>query len=331
MALTVGINGFGRIGRLVFRAAMNQGLNVVAVNDLTDAKTLANLLKYDSTHGKYSGKVLAKEGAISVDGTDVKVLSDRDPGKLPWGDLGVDVVVESTGFFTDMESAGRHLKGGAKKVLISAPAKGDVKTVVMGINDHILTAQDNVISNASCTTNCLAPMVSVLNDTFGVEKGLMTTVHAYTGDQCLLDAPHKDLRRGRAAAISIVPTTTGAASAVGKVIPALNGKLDGMALRVPTPDGSFTDFVAVLKKATTEKEVNAAFAKAAEGRFKGILEYSEDPLVSIDIIDNPHSCIFDAPLTSVMDGNLVKVCGWYDNEWGYSNRCIDLIKKLSAL
>lgn len=331
MALTVGINGFGRIGRLVFRAAASQGVNVVAVNDLTDAKTLAHLLKYDSTHGKYPGTVAAKDGAISVDGKTVKVLSDRDPGKLPWGDLGVDVVVESTGFFTDDESAGKHLKGGAKKVLISAPAKGNVKTVVLGINDGILTSADKIISNASCTTNCLAPMVSVLHEAFGVEKGLMTTVHAYTGDQCLLDAPHKDLRRARSAAVSIVPTTTGAASAVGKVIPELNGKLDGMALRVPTPDGSFTDFVAVVKKAATAEAINEAFAKAASGRLKGILEYSEEPLVSIDIVGNPHSCIFDSESTTVMDGNLVKICGWYDNEWGYSNRCIDLIKKLSAL
>lgn len=331
MALTVGINGFGRIGRLVFRAAMSQGVNVVAVNDLTDAKTLAHLLKYDSTHGKYPGTVVAKSGAISVDGKDVKVLSDRDPGKLPWGDLGVDVVVESTGFFTDEESAGKHLVGGAKKVLISAPAKGNIKMVVLGINDHILTAADKIISNASCTTNCLAPMVSVLNEAFGVEKGLMTTVHAYTGDQCLLDAPHKDLRRARSAAVSIVPTTTGAASAVGKVIPELNGKLDGMALRVPIPNGSFTDFVAVTKKTATAEAINAAFAKAASGRLKGILEYSDEPLVSIDIVGNPHSCIFDSESTTVMGGNLVKLCGWYDNEWGYSNRCVDLIKKLSAL
>jgi len=242
----------------------------------------------------------------------------------------VDIVVESTGFFADKESAGKHVTAGAGRVLISAPAKGDVPTVVMGINDDILTADDRVISNASCTTNCLAPMVSVLDQTLGVDKGLMTTVHSYTGDQALVDGPHKDLRRARSAAVSIIPTTTGAASAVGKVIPSLNGKLDGMSLRVPTPDGSFTDFVAVLKKDATVESVNAAFQKAAAGSLKGILEYSDEPLVSIDIVDNPHSCIFDSGMTSVIDGDMVKVCGWYDNEWGYSNRCIDLIEKLAG-
>ncbi len=341
MALTVGINGFGRIGRLVFRAALENKLNVVAVNDLTDAKTLAHLLKYDSTHGMYPGKVSYKEGgakvgrnnvdALIVGRKKIAVLSERDPSNLPWKALGVDVVVESTGFFTDKDSAGAHLKGGAKKVVISAPAKGDLPTVVMGINDDILKKSDTVMSNASCTTNCLAPMVSVLHESFGVEHGLMTTIHSYTGDQRLIDAPHSDLRRARSAALSMIPTTTGAASAVGKVIPDLNGKLDGMAVRVPTPDGSFTDFVAVLKKEVTAEQVNNAFKRAARGRLKGILEYSEDPLVSQDIVGNAHSCIFDSLITTVMAGNMVKVCGWYDNEWGYSNRCVDLLKKLGRI
>lgn len=341
MALTVGINGFGRIGRLVFRAALQNNLNVVAVNDLTDAKTLAHLLKYDSTHGMYPGKVSYKEGgakigrntvdALIVGRKKIAVCSERDPSNLPWKALGVDVVVESTGFFTDKDSAGAHLKGGAKKVVISAPAKGDLPTVVMGINDDILKKSDTVMSNASCTTNCLAPMVSVLHEAFGVEHGLMTTIHSYTGDQRLIDAPHSDLRRARSAALSMIPTTTGAASAVGKVIPELNGKLDGMSVRVPTPDGSFTDFVAVLKKDVTAEQVNNAFKRAARGRLKGILEYSEDPLVSQDIVGNPHSCIFDSMITTVMAGNMVKVCGWYDNEWGYSNRCVDLLKKLGRI
>jgi glyceraldehyde 3-phosphate dehydrogenase len=341
MALTVGINGFGRIGRLVFRAAMESNLNVAAVNDLTDAKTLAHLLKYDSTHGVFSGKVSYQEGGMKVGGKTVDallvgrkkiaVLSERDPSKLPWKEVGVDVVVESTGFFTDKDSAGAHLKGGAKKVVISAPAKGDLPTVVMGINDDILKNTDTVISNASCTTNCLAPMVSVLHEAFGVEHGLMTTIHSYTGDQRLIDAPHSDLRRARSAAVSMIPTSTGAASAVGKVIPDLNGKLDGMAVRVPTADGSFTDFVAVLKKNVTVEQVNNAFKRAARGRLNGILEYTEDPIVSCDIIGNPRSCIFDSQITTVMAGNMVKVCGWYDNEWGYSNRCVDLLMKLGRM
>lgn len=341
MALKIGINGFGRIGRLVFRAALENNLNVVAVNDLTDAKTLAHLLKYDSTHGVLPGKVSYKEGgakvgrnnvdALVVGRKKIAVLSERDPSKLPWKSAGVDVVVEATGFFADKDAASAHLKGGAKKVVISAPAKGDLPTVVMGINDDILKKSDKVMSNASCTTNCLAPMVSVLHDSFGVEHGLMTTIHAYTGDQRLIDAPHSDLRRARSAALSMIPTTTGAASAVGKVIPDLNGKLDGMAVRVPTPDGSFTDFVAVLKKNVTAEQVNNAFKRAARGRLKGILEYVDDPIVSADIVGNPHSCIFDSLITTVMSGNMVKVCGWYDNEWGYSNRCIDLLKKLSRI
>ncbi len=340
--LKVGINGFGRIGRLVFRAAMARGLDVVAVNDLTDAASLAHLLKYDSTHGRYPGRVVHLEDevrvgassvdALMVDGKAVAVLSERDPGQLPWRDLGVEVVVESTGFFADRDAASAHLgPNGAEKVIISAPAKGDLPTVVMGINDEVLQKSDGVISNASCTTNCLAPMVSVLHASFGIEHGLMTTIHAYTGDQRLIDAPHSDLRRARSAALSMIPTTTGAASAVGLVIPELNGKLDGMAVRVPTPDGSFTDFVAVLKKEVTADAVNRAFEQAAQGRLKGILEYTEDPIVSADIVGNAHSCIFDSMITTVMAGNMVKVCGWYDNEWGYSNRCVDLIAKLAAM
>ena len=329
MAIQIGINGFGRIGRLVFRAAMSQGgIEVVAVNDLTDAGTLAHLLKYDSTHGKYPGDVAAGDGSLIVDGKEIKVLSERDPADLPWGDHGAKIVVESTGFFADKDGASKHLQGGADRVVISAPAKGDLPTVVMGINDDILTDADRVMSNASCTTNCLAPMVKVLNDNFGVEHGLMTTIHAYTGDQRILDAPHSDLRRARSAAVSMIPTTTGAASAVGKVIPELNGKLDGMAVRVPTPDGSFTDFVGVLREEVTADSVNAAFQAAGDGALKGILEFSDEPLVSMDIVGNPHSCIFDSQITTVMAGNLVKVCGWYDNEWGYSNRCVDLIKKI---
>ena len=329
MAIQVGINGFGRIGRLVFRAAMAQGgIEIVAVNDLTDAATLAHLLKYDSTHGKYPGEVTVGDHSLIVDGKEIKVLSERDPADLKWGDFGARFVVESTGFFADKDGASKHLIGGAERVVISAPAKGDLPTVVMGINDDILTDDDKVMSNASCTTNCLAPMVKVLNDAFGVEHGLMTTIHSYTGDQRILDAPHKDLRRARSASVSMIPTTTGAASAVGKVIPELNGKLDGMSVRVPTPDGSFTDFVGVVKESVTEEVVNAAYKAAAEGELKGILEFSDEPLVSIDIVGNPHSCIFDSQITTVMGGNLVKVCGWYDNEWGYSNRCVDLIKKL---
>ncbi len=265
-----------------------------------------------------------------MDGKEIKVLSERDPAGIPWGDLGAKIVVESTGFFADKDGASKHLGGGAERVIISAPAKGDLATVVLGINDDILTDDDKVMSNASCTTNCLAPMVKVLNDTFGLEHGLMTTIHAYTGDQRMLDAPHSDLRRARSAAVSTIPTTTGAASAVGKVIPEMNGKLDGMAVRVPTPDGSFTDFVGVLKESTTAYAINAAFKSAAEGSLKGILEYTDEPIVSIDIVGNPHSCIFDSQITTVMSGNLVKVCGWYDNEWGYSNRCIDLIKKIAG-
>ncbi|MDX1530966.1 MAG: type I glyceraldehyde-3-phosphate dehydrogenase [Rhodothermales bacterium] len=331
MAIKIGINGFGRIGRLVFRAILERGesdFDVVAVNDLTDAETLAHLFKYDSVHGPYPGDVRAEDGELVVAGDRFKVFSERDPANLPWGDLGCDVVVESTGVFRTREKAALHLQGGAKKVVISAPARGDVDaTVVLGVNDDELTGDEEVVSNASCTTNCLAPMVKVLDDAFGVESGLMTTVHAYTADQNLQDGPHKDLRRARAAALSIVPTTTGAAKAVGLVLPHLQGKLDGFALRVPVPDGSITDLTAVLRTEVSAEEVNAAFREAANGALEGILEFSEAPLVSTDIVHNPHSCIFDAPST-MTHGKLAKVVGWYDNEWGYSNRTVDIIAKL---
>ncbi len=331
MAVRVGINGFGRIGRLVFRAAMEQGgCYVLAVNDITDPHTLAHLLKYDSVHGKYPGSVEPKDGAIVVDRAEIKVLSERDPANLPWGDLGVDVVLESTGLFTEREKTSGHLKAGAKKVLISAPAKGEDVTVVLGVNDSALKPEYTIVSNASCTTNCLAPMVKVLNDNFGVRKGLMTTIHSYTNDQAVVDQPHKDLRRARASAVSMIPTTTGAAVAVGKVIPELNGKLNGMSVRVPTPNGSLTDFVAELKRSATEDEVNEAFKAASQGgSLRGYLFYSEEPIVLADIIGDPASCIFDAPSTCVVEDNLVKVIGWYDNEWGYANRCSELIKLMA--
>jgi len=332
MAIKIGINGFGRIGRLVFRAILERGdhdFDVVAVNDLTDAATLAHLFKYDSVHGRFPGEVRADGDGLIVNGDRFRVLSERDPANLPWGDLGCDVVVESTGFFTARDKAALHLQGGAKKVVISAPAKGPDATIVLGVNDDALKAEHDVVSNASCTTNCLAPMVKVLDDAFGVEHGMMTTIHAYTSDQNLQDAPHKDLRRARAAALSIVPTTTGAAKAVGEVLPHLNGKLDGFSLRVPIPDGSITDFTAVLRQAPSVEEVNAAFRAAAEGPMQGILEYNVDPIVSTDIVHNPHSCVFDSPLTMAM-GHTVKVVGWYDNEWGYSNRTVDLVKKLMS-
>ncbi|PAP77181.1 type I glyceraldehyde-3-phosphate dehydrogenase [Rubrivirga marina] len=330
MAIKIGINGFGRIGRLVFRSILERGdtdFDIVAVNDLTDAETLAHLFKYDSVHGVFPGDVSAEGDELVVNGDRFKVLSEKDPAQLPWGDLGCEVVVESTGRFTDAESAGKHIEGGAKKVVISAPAKGGVKTVVLGVNDDTLTGDETIVSNASCTTNCLAPMVKVLDDAFGVQKGFMTTVHAYTADQRIQDAPHKDLRRARAAALSIIPTTTGAAKAVGLVLPELQGKLDGFALRVPTPDGSLTDFTAIVDREVTVEEVNQAFQDAADGPLQGILEYSTAPLVSIDIVHNPHSCILDSPST-MTDGTMVKVVGWYDNEWGYANRTVDLVKKL---
>ena len=325
----VGINGFGRIGRLTFRALLQkENVEVVAINDLTDTKTLAHLLKYDSVHGRFPGTVSHDEKSLIVNGKNIAVTAERDPAALPWGKIGVEVVLESTGLFTDEANAGKHLSAGAKRVVISAPAKGNIPTVVLGVNEEILTGNETIVSNASCTTNCLAPMAKVLDDAFGIAKGYITTVHAYTADQNIQDAPHKDLRRARAAAYSIVPTSTGAAKAVGLVLPHLAGKLDGIAMRVPIPDGSLTDFTVELKIETTVEELNAAMKKAAEGSMKGILEYTEDPIVSIDIIGNPHSCIFDSELTSV-SGKLAKVVGWYDNEAGYSNRTADLIAKLA--
>jgi len=324
----IAINGFGRIGRMCFRSLINNPhVEVVAINDLTDVKTLAHLLKYDSIHGRFAHAVDHSADSIIINGKAIKIYAAKDPATLPWGDLGVDVVIESTGIFTDKESASKHIEAGAKKVIISAPATGAVKTIVLGVNDDQITAEDTVLSNASCTTNCLAPMAKVLHDKFGIEKGYITTIHAYTADQRLQDSPHKDLRRARAAALSMVPTSTGAAKAVGEVLPQLKGKLDGVAVRVPTPDGSMTDLVAVLKRDVTIEEVNAAMKEAAEGSMKGILEYCTDPIVSIDIVGNLHSCIFDAALTAV-NGNLVKVMAWYDNEAGYSQRVCDLIAKI---
>lgn len=328
--IKVGINGFGRIGRMVTRAIIanyKDEIDIVGVNDLTDTKTLAHLFKYDSSQGIYAGSVKADGDTLTIDHLSFKVTAERDPANLNWGELGVDIVVESTGFFRDKESAGKHLSAGAKKVIISAPAKGDIKTVVLGVNDEVIDSETTIYSNASCTTNCLAPMAKVIDDLLGIKKGFMTTIHSYTGDQRILDAPHSDLRRARSAAINIIPTSTGAAKAVGLVLPHLNGKLDGGAVRVPTPTGSLTDFVCEVEKETTVEELNAAFKAAAEGPMKGILEYSEEPLVSTDIIGNPHSNIFDSQLTKV-DGKLVKVIGWYDNEAGYANRTADLIARL---
>ena len=326
MVTKVGINGFGRIGRNVFRAALgNPEVEIVAVNDLTDASTLAHLLKYDSIHGTLNAEVKAQDGNIVVNGKVIKVLAERDPANLPWGELGVQVVVESTGRFTDGDKAAAHIKAGAKKVIISAPAKGEDITIVMGVNqDKYDPAKHHIISNASCTTNCLAPFAKVLCDEFGIKRGMMTTIHSYTNDQKILDARHKDPRRARAAAMSIIPTTTGAAKAVAKVLPQLKGKLDGFALRVPTPDVSATDLVCELEKPATKEEINEAFRKAAAGELKGILGVSDVPLVSCDFSSDPRSSIVDADLTMVMDGNMVKVVSWYDNEWGYSNRVVDL-------
>ncbi|MBR9677313.1 type I glyceraldehyde-3-phosphate dehydrogenase [Candidatus Woesearchaeota archaeon] len=329
--LNVAINGFGRIGRMVFKAGYKDPLiNFVALNDLTDTKTLAHLLKYDSTHGKFDGTVEFTDDSLIVDGKKIMVYAQKDPADLPWKKDAIDVVVESTGFFLTEELATKHLNAGAKKVLLSAPAKDDsIKTLVKGVNEHEYDkTKDDIVSNASCTTNCLAPLVKVLDDNFGVEKGFMTTVHAYTGDQKLVDAPHKDLRRSRSAAVNIIPTTTGAAKAVGQVLPHLNGKLDGIALRVPVVDGSITDFVAILKKEATKEEINELFANVAKHHLSSILEYVDDPIVSVDVIGNTHSSIFDSQLTHVIDGKMVKVVSWYDNEWGYSNRMIDLIKIL---
>ena len=327
MAVKVGINGFGRIGRMVFRIMQERGgFDVVAINDLTDAKTLAHLLKYDSVHGKFKGEVKAKDAAIVVNGKEIEILKIKDPAELPWKKELARVVIESTGVFRSREKIALHLKAGAEKVILTVPAKDEIDNmIVLGVNDKALKATDKIVSNASCTTNCLAPMVKVLNDTFGVERGLMTTVHGYTNDQKVLDLPHSDLRRARAAAENIIPTTTGAAKAVGKVIPELSGKINGIAIRVPVKCGSLTDFVAILKKKVTPEEINKAYEKAAKGALKGILEYTEDPIVSTDILDNPHSCIFDAGATMVLTDNMVKVVGWYDNEWGYSNRVVDLI------
>lgn len=326
--IKVAINGFGRIGRITFRALLQKSnVDVVAINDLTDIKTLVHLLKYDSTQGKFNGTVEYNDNAIIVNGNSISVSAERDPANLPWAKHNVDVVLESTGIFTNPEGAGKHITAGAKKVVISAPAKGDITTVVLGVNDEILTGNETIVSNASCTTNCLAPIAKVLNDSFGLKSGYITTVHAYTSDQRILDAPHSDLRRARSAAVSIIPTTTGAAKAVGLVLPELKGKLDGIAMRVPTPTGSATDLVAQLDRDVTVEEVNAAMKAAADGPMKGILEYTEDPIVSIDIVGNPHSSIYDATMTSVM-GNTVKVLSWYDNEAGYSNRAADLIARI---
>ena len=332
MPVRVGINGFGRIGRNVFRAAAAKQTDIewVAVNDLTDSKTLAQLLKYDSILGRFPGEVEATDSGLLVDGKELKVLAERDPGALPWGDLGVDVVLESTGFFTDRESAAKHLDAGAKKVLISAPAKGEDVTVVLGVNDAAYDKDNHhVVSNASCTTNCLAPFAKVVNDAIGIKHGLMTTIHAYTADQNLQDAPHKDLRRARAAAINLVPTSTGAAKAVGLVLPELNGRLHGFAIRAPGPTGSVVDLTFEAERETSVDEVNEAFkAKADQGDLAGILRFTEDPLVSTDIVGDPFSSIVDGGLTAVIDGTLVKVVSWYDNEWGYSNRCVDLVQRL---
>ena len=328
MAIRVGINGFGRIGRQVTRAIGErypQQLEVAAVNDLADAKTNAHLFKYDTNYGIYPGVVETRNGSLVIDGKEVRVFAERDPGKIPWAEVGVELVVESTGLFTDASKAKAHIDGGAKKVIISAPAKGEDITLVLGVNDQNYdTSKHDIVSNASCTTNCFAPMVKVLNDSFGIEHGLMSTIHSYTNDQKILDQVHEDLRRARAAAANIIPTSTGAAKAVGLVLPELNGKLHGMAFRVPTTTGSITDFVAVLSNNVTVEEVNGAFNKAASGHLKGILQYCDEPLVSSDFKGNAHSCIFDALSTIVMEGNMVKILGWYDNEWGYSCRTADL-------
>jgi glyceraldehyde 3-phosphate dehydrogenase len=328
----VGINGFGRIGRNFFRAINVGGadITVVGINDLTDTKTLAHLLKYDSILGRFNGTVEAEEGAIVVNGVRIPVFAQRDPADLPWGEVGAEIVVESTGFFTDADAARKHITAGAKKVIISAPAKGEDITIVMGVNQEKYNpATDHIISNASCTTNCLAPMAKAIDDAFGIERGLMTTIHAYTNDQSILDFPHSDLRRARAAALNMIPTSTGAAKAIALVMPHLKGKLDGYAMRVPVPTGSATDLTVELRTAATKEEINAVVKAAAEGALKGILQYTEDPIVSSDIVTDPASCIFDASLT-IANGNMVKVLGWYDNEWGYSNRLIDIVTFVGA-
>jgi len=330
--IKVGINGFGRIGRLTFRALLRkENVEVVAINDLTDSKTLAHLLKYDSVHGKFPGTIAVEGEFLVINGKKIKVLAERDPANLPWGSLGVATVLECTGIFRTREKMGKHITAGAKKVLLSVPSdsKEDVDaTIVLGVNDKDLTHEMQFISNASCTTNCLAPVAKVLNDNFGVVRGLMNTIHSYTNDQIILDAPHKDLRRARAAAMSMIPTKTGAAKAIGLVIPELDGKLDGFSVRVPTPDGSLVDLTCELSRKVTKEEINAAMKAAAEGPMKGILEYTDEPLVSVDIVGNTHSSIFDSLLTKVMDGNFVKIVSWYDNENGYSNRMADLVVKM---
>jgi len=332
--INVAINGFGRIGRMVLKAGIDDpDINFVAVNDLTDTKTLAHLMKYDSVHGIFKGTVDFRPDALIINGKEIKVVSEKDPASLPWESMAVDVAIESTGRFTKRNLALKHIEAGAKKVLVSAPCKCDagekpVKTIVMGVNEDQLT-DDIIVSNASCTTNCLAPMVKVIEDNFGIEKGFMTTIHAYTADQRIVDAPHRDLRRARSAAVSTIPTTTGAAKAIGSVIPSLKGKLDGFAARVPVPDGSLTDLTVLLKKDTTKEAVNELFKSVSAHHMKGIMEYSEEPLVSVDIISNSHSCIFDSGMTNIIGGNLLKIVGWYDNEWGYSNMMIDLVKVMS--
>ncbi|MBM3280405.1 MAG: type I glyceraldehyde-3-phosphate dehydrogenase [Candidatus Handelsmanbacteria bacterium] len=329
VGIPVAINGFGRIGRLVLRAALKRGkVEVKAINDLTDAATLTHLLKHDSIHGRFPGEVEAGKDQLIVEGKAIRITSEKNPAALPWKELGVQVVVESTGLFTERDKAALHLHAGARKVLISAPAKGEDLTVVLGVNDADLKPEHQIISNASCTTNCLAPMAKVLHQRFGIVKGMMNTIHSYTNDQNILDLPHKDLRRARAAALSMIPTTTGAAVAVGKVLPELKGKLDGLSIRVPTPDGSLTDLTAELAHAATKEEINAAFREAANNGLKGYLEYSEEPLVLADIVGNPASCVFDALSSNVVEGNFIKVLGWYDNEWGYANRCAELLERL---
>jgi glyceraldehyde 3-phosphate dehydrogenase len=327
--MKVAINGFGRIGRHSLKFLLNNPkIEVVAINDLTDNKTLAHLLKYDSIHGKFTGTVDYDDNHLIINGLKIKSFADKNPANLPWAQLGVDVVLESTGFFTDKEKAMAHISAGAKKVVISAPGTGDLKTIVLGVNEDDLDGSEQVLSNASCTTNCLAPMVKILDENFGLIHGFMTTVHAYTADQNLQDAPHRDLRRARAAAVSIIPTSTGAARAVELVLPKLKGKLSGTSMRVPVPDGSVTDFTCIVSRNVTVEEVNSAFKKASENQLKGLLEYNTDPIVSVDIIGNSHSCIFDSELTMVMGGNMVKVVGWYDNETGYSARVTDLIARI---
>ncbi len=333
MSIKVGINGFGRIGRNVYRViAKRKNIDVLAINDLTDAKTLAFLLKYDSVHGKFEGDIEAKDDSIVVKGKEIKLLKEKDPANLPWKDLGVEVVIESTGIFTKRSDCEKHLTAGARKVILSAPSKDKLDaTIVIGVNTNDLKPEHKIVSNASCTTNCLAPLAKVINENFGIEKGLMTTIHAYTNDQRVSDLMHSDLRRARAAAINIIPTTTGAAKAIGEVIPELKGKLDGMSMRVPVANGSATDLVASIKKNVSVEDINNVMKDAANNELKGILEYCEEPIVSSDIIDNEHSCILDAMSTYVVDGNLIKVVGWYDNEWGYSNRMVDLIELIAKI